>query len=367
MFTNQNNHKKENYFMNIALNEAMKHLGNTKTNPSVGCVITKNNNIINISKTSLNGRPHAEFNALSNSKIDLRNSNLYVTLEPCSHYGITPPCVKLIIKRKIKRVFFSVNDPDIRSYNKSENLLKKKGIIVKKGILKNKVVNFYKSYFKYKNESLPFLTCKLAVSKDFYTINKKGRWITNKYSRGRVHLIRSNHDCIITSSNTVNTDNPRLTCRINGMKTMSPSRIILDNKLKVNINSKIIKEAKFYKTFIFYNKENKRKIQLLKKMNVRLHKISLDRSNNLNLELVLLKAKKLGFSRILLESGVKLSVNFLRHKLVDELKLFISNKNLNFNGAKSIKSYLSGLLKNKKGTNEKVNLFGEKLISYELN
>ena len=105
MSTNQNKKKRNNYFMSLALKQAMINLGNTKENPSVGCIITKNNSLISAGHTSLNGRPHAEYNAIKNSKKKLTNSILYVTLEPCTHYGKTPPCVKKIIKSKIKKVY----------------------------------------------------------------------------------------------------------------------------------------------------------------------------------------------------------------------------------------------------------------------
>ena len=122
--------------MSLALAQAKNVLGNTKENPAVGCVITKNNRLISAGFTSRNGRPHAEQNAVNFSKINLSNSQLYVTMEPCSHYGKTPPCVKLIIKKKIKKVFFSVKDPDPRSFNKCKNVLKKNNIFVYNGILK---------------------------------------------------------------------------------------------------------------------------------------------------------------------------------------------------------------------------------------
>ena len=111
--------------MNLALQQAHKSLGNTKSNPAVGCIITKNNHVISAGYTSIYGRPHAEYNAINLSKTNLKDADLYVTLEPCSHYGKTPPCVQTIINKKIKRVFFSVKDPDTRSYNKSFKLFKK--------------------------------------------------------------------------------------------------------------------------------------------------------------------------------------------------------------------------------------------------
>ena len=353
--------------MNLALQEARKILGNTKENPAVGCVLVKNNIIISAGYTSINGRPHAEQNAINFSKQSVKNSHLYVTLEPCSHYGKTPPCVNAIIRNKVKKVFFSVKDPDYRSYDKSTQLLRNKGISVSVGLLSKKIELFYKSYFKSKKTFLPYVTCKLAISRDFFTINKsKKKWITNRFSRGRVHLMRSNHDCVITSSNTAIKDNPRLSCRINGLESRSPSKIILDNKLKIKINSNIVKEAKIYNTIIFYNKSNKKKINLLKKMNIKIYKIPLNDEGNIDLVKSLKKAKKLGFSRIFLESGVNLVKGFLENNLVDDLKIFISNHSLNAKGDSNIKNYLKNYLKNKKKIVERVNLMGDKLITYKL-
>jgi len=366
MFTNRNNNSDHSFYMRLALQQAKKTLGNTKENPAVGCVITKKGQLISAGCTSVNGRPHAEQNAVDFCKINLSNSNLYVTLEPCSHHGKTPPCVQLIINNKIKKVFFSIKDPDIRSFNKCSKELKKKGTYIKNGICSSEIKNFYRSYYKFKKDILPFVTCKLAISKDFYTINKKKRWITNKYSRARVQLMRSYHDCIITSSQTIIKDNPMLTCRINGLNNRSPSRIILDNKLRIPSNSIILKESSVYRTIIFYNKFNEKKIKLLKRLKIKIYKISLNENGDLDLRKALIKAKNLGFSRIFLESGIKLTNSFLKANLVDDFKLFISNEKIGKFGLGSIKKYYQRYVKNKKFTNEQVNLFGEKLISYKI-
>ena len=142
MFTNRNKYQNHIYYMRLALQQATRSLGNTKENPAVGCVIVKNNHLISAAYTSVNGRPHAEQNAINFSKINSRNSELYVTLEPCSHYGQTPPCVKSIIKNQIKKVFFAINDPDPRSFRKCSSTLRKKGVVVSNYILKNKI-NFF--------------------------------------------------------------------------------------------------------------------------------------------------------------------------------------------------------------------------------
>jgi len=366
MSINQNKSLDHRFFMKLALNQATKNLGNTKDNPSVGCVITKNNSLISVGSTSVNGRPHAEFNAIKSSRSILKGSNLYVTLEPCSHYGKTPPCINKIIKSKIKNVFFSIKDPDLRSYDKSSKKLKRNNIGVYKGINSNEIKHFYRSYFKSKKKGLPFVTCKLATSKDFYIVNKRKRNITNHFSRSRVHLMRSTHDCIMTSSRTIINDNSRLTCRIEGLVDTSPVRILLDNNLKISIKSIVIREAKYFPTIIFYNFANNRKIKILKNSGIKLYKIPLDKNLNLDLTSSLIKAKKLGFNRIFLECGYKLTVNFLKNNLVDDFKLFLSNEKLGKNGKFNIKNELKYFLRNKKGINEKINLFGDSLISYKL-
>ena len=365
MFTNQNKITYDNFFMDLALMHAGKNLGNTKSNPSVGCVVVKNNCVISAGNTGINGTPHAEVVALTKSPI-IKNCNLYVTLEPCSHYGKTPPCVNEIIKRKIKKVFFSVYDPDSRAFNKSKDFFKRKGIKVNNGINNKKVKNFYRSYFLYKIRKKPFVTLKLAISKDFKTINKKKKWITNFYSRSRVHLMRSMHDCIITSSRTIIKDNPLLDCRIDGLESSSPDIAILDKNLVIPLKSRVINTYRNNSIIIFYNKNDIKKIKLLKKKKVRLIKIPLNANNQLNLENILEKIYKRGLSRVFLECGERLASSFLRENLVDDFKIFISKYKIGKKGSGSIKKYFMTFLKNKKSSLEKVNLYGEKLISYKI-
>ena len=221
--------------LELAFELAKINLGSTKENPSVGCVVEKNGSIISSGHTSLNGRPHAEFNAL-NKNINFKNANLYTTLEPCTHYGLTPPCINIIIKKKIKKVFFSLIDPDTRTKDKAKFKLNQKNIIVKKGILKNITKDLYKSYFLKKKKLLPIIDAKIAISKDYFTINKKNKWITNKLSHIRAHLIRSWYDCIISTSRSINSDNSLLNCRIRGLEKKSPSLVIFDRNLILKKN-----------------------------------------------------------------------------------------------------------------------------------
>ena len=165
--------------MTLALNLARARQGLTGDNPSVGCVIVKNDNIISIGQTGYNGRPHAEYSAIKNSNENLKGAKLYVTLEPCNHYGKTPPCTKEIIKNKIIEVLYSIEDIDKRVKSKSFKILQRKNIIVKKGLLKNYVGDFYKSYFYNRKNKIPYVTGKIAISKNNLIYSKDNKKITN--------------------------------------------------------------------------------------------------------------------------------------------------------------------------------------------
>ena len=351
--------------MKLALMSAAKNVGSTNENPSVGCVVVKDNCVISSSCTNIGGRPHAEYIALNNSN-NTNNSDLYVTLEPCSHYGKTVPCVNEIIKKKVRNVYYSIKDPDKRSHNKCKSILKKKNIRVNSGILSSEVSNFYKSYLNYKSNNLPFVTAKLAISKDFFSGHRNKKWITNKYSRAKVHLMRSRHDCILSSSKTVISDNPSFNCRIKGLENKSPTRIILDKNLELPFASKIIKTVKKYPLIVFYNKNKVLKINKLKRLKVKLIRLKLNNKKEFDLHDVLKQIKNMGFSRIFLESGINLMTIFLKKKLINNFELFISSKKIGKAGFNNFKKSMTVYLKNKKNELNCVNLFGDKFLSYKI-
>ena len=250
--------RKDTFYMSLALNLARQRKGLTGSNPSVGCIIVKNDQIISYGQTGIYGYPHAEQNAIKNCKRNLIDSSIYVSLEPCSHYGKTPPCTNQIIKSKIKKVYFSINDVDFRSSDKAKKILNKKKIIVRKFLLKKQALKFYKNYFFSKKKDLPYVVGKIACSKDNY-INTKNKIITNEESRKVSHLLRYKNQGILITSKTLNSDNSRLTCRINGLEKFSPKRFILDKFLKTNKKSYIVNSAKNINTYFFYTKGNKKK------------------------------------------------------------------------------------------------------------
>ena len=233
---------KDKNYMKLALNLASARKGLTGENPSVGCLIVKNDKIISIGQTGFDGRPHAEHNAIKNSLEKLKGSKMYVTLEPCNHYGKTPPCTNSIIKSGISEIIYGMDDIDKKVKGKSFKILSNKKIKVKKGLLKKEAKNLYDSYIVNRNRKLPYVTGKITVSKNSLIYSKGTKRITDKSSDKLTHYLRYKNDSIIISSKTLNTDNPKLNCRLQGFEKFSPKRIILDFFLYLLFN--ILKDVK---------------------------------------------------------------------------------------------------------------------------
>ena len=354
MKTNHNN------FLNLAFNLAKINLGKTKSNPSVGCVVVKKDSVISSGYTSINGRPHAEFNAL-NKKINFEGSDLYVTMEPCTHYGLTPPCTDLIIKKGIKRVFFSFNDVDKRTAKQSKSKLKRIKIKVFKK-KNNNFPDFYNGYFLFKNGTLPFLDAKIATSKDYLTINKNKKWITNLLSRNRAHLIRSEYDVIMSTAKTINEDNSLLNCRLKGFDNSKPDLVIIDINLKLKKNLDIFKKNK-RKIFIVTSILKGNKINYFKKKGIRIIPIKLLKQKKDFIKLFKI-LKNFGFNRILVESGLIFLNKLVENKFINNLYLFKSSEMLKKNGKNNTSS---NILKTFKLSNKiKVNLDNDKLYKVKI-
>ena len=339
--------KSDKKFMDLAISLAEDRVGLTGSNPSVGCVIVNKSQIISVGQTGIGGTPHAETVAIKSAKKeDLRGSSMYVTLEPCNHYGRTPPCTKQIIKNKIGRVFFGVNDVDVRTSGKTTQIL-----------------NLYKSYFFLNKYDYPFVTGKIACTKDYY-IKTNRKYISNPHSLNFSHLLRYKNQGILVSSKTVNSDNPQLNCRLNGLLKYSPTRFVLDKNLDISLKSKLVKNSKKIKTYIFYNKSNS-KLKKLKKMGIKFIYTNLTQNNNLDLIHVLKKIKKLNVYYLLVEGGIELTNYFIQKKLFNEFFLLKSENNIN-NKKKFIKYKFKNRILNIFSNKEAINTYlGEdKIIKY---
>ncbi len=355
MKVNQNN------FIKLSYNLAKINLGKTKLNPSVGCVVVKDNSVLSSGVTSLNGRPHAEYNALKSNQ-NLKGSDLYVSMEPCTHYGITPPCINIIEKKKIKRVFFSSYDVDDRTARKSLPKLKSKNIKVFKIYCKDHI-NFYQSYNQIKKRLIPLVDAKIAISKDYYTIHKKSYWITNPLSRRRAHLIRSEYEAIISTSKSINKDNSRLNCRIKGFNQQKPDLIIVDLKMRLKKNLKIFKDNNSRKIFIITKNRKYKKDPFFKKKNIKI--IYTDSfTTKKDFVSLLKKFRKYGHQRILLECGLTFLNTFIKNKLISNLYIFRSSSNLRKKGKNNASLNIIKKIKFKNKIN--VNLNGDSLYKEKI-
>ena len=348
-----------NFYSNLAFNLAEKNLGKTNKNPSVGCIIVKNHSVISSAVTSINGRPHAEFNAL-NKKLNFKNADMYVTLEPCTHFGLTPPCTNIIKKKKIKNVFYVFDDPDLRTYRNAKKVLNR---VKRLNKIESKYRDFYKSYFLNKKDKFPLIDAKIATSKDFFTINKKSKWITNFRSRQVAHFIRSKYDCIVSTSETINKDNSLLNCRIKGFHYNKPDLIIIDRNLKLRKKLKLFDISDKRKTYIFTSSNNERKILFFKKKKIKIIKID-ELTSRKDFNNLFKTIFKIGKGRILVESGLMFLNELIKFRFINDLYLFQSNKFLKEQGYNNSNNKLIKNFKFKKKI--KVNLENDKLFKIRI-
>ena len=288
--------------MDIALHLARKGAGKVNPNPLVGAVIVNDGKIIGKGYHESYGKAHAEINAFKDAETELiEGSTMYVTLEPCSHYGKTPPCVDQIIENRIKRVVIGMVDPNPLVSGKGVKKLQEAGIDVTVGILEDKCKKLNEVFIKYITKKKPFVVLKTAMSLDgkISTTSGESKWITDKEARENVHILRNELTAIMIGIDTVIIDNPELTCRIpNGR---NPIRIVVDSNLRIPYDSKILQTAKKFKTIIATTeKARKEKIHKLKDLGI--------------------------IDSILLEGGSTLNYSALESGIVDKILVYIAPK-----------------------------------------
>ena len=276
-------------------------------NPMVGCVITHNNKIIAKDYHRQYGKEHAEINALNQINHKADKCKLYVTLEPCTHHGKTPPCVEAIINSGIKKVFVAMLDPNPLVSGRSVELLRNNGIEVKVGLKENDANELNRGFIKRMKIGTPFVTSKIAMSLDGRIAMKSGesKWITSKASRDDVQLLRSQNQAILTGSGTILSDNPMLTVR-NKKLDSSPLRVVIDsNNLVTDTSLNIFSSGP--DTLIF-NQSNSNTLD----------------NGKIDLELALNKLGELGINNVLLEAGSGLNSAMIDAELIDEFIIYIA-------------------------------------------
>jgi diaminohydroxyphosphoribosylaminopyrimidine deaminase/5-amino-6-(5-phosphoribosylamino)uracil reductase len=325
-------------FMKAALALAKKGLGCVAPNPAIGCIIVKDNKIIGRGFHKKFGGPHAEINALADCKkkgFSPAGATMYVTLEPCCHFGKTPPCTNAIIKAGIKKVVAAVKDPTRKVAGKGFKILKKAGIEVVTGICKDEAERLNAGFFKSARTNKPWVIVKWAQSKDGFLSRGDGkRWLTNAASRKDVHKIRRGVQAILVGINTVLADDPLLTARPAGLSPLI--RAVLDSDLKLPENSKLVKTATQSPVCVFTAVNKKRKLKAVEIIKVKKYK------GRINLNAMLTELGKRGVQMLLVEGGREVITAFLKQKLADEVIIYTSNEKLAKNG----KTASSQIMKN---------------------
>ncbi len=318
---------KEQY-MEIAINMAKRGIGLTLTNPVVGAVLVKNCKIIGKGYHKNFGMNHAEVEAIDHSNKRCKGSTLFVSLEPCNHFGKTSSCSEYIIKNGISNVIFAIKDPNMIVRENGELFLKNRGIKVSYGICKKKSFFLNESFIKYSRRKIPFIILKCASTLDgriaTYTGNSK--WISNKKSREYLHKIRHEVDAILVGIKTVIKDNPKLTTRILNLKGIDSVKVVLDTNLSINSSSKIISENSCKKVYIFTKKE----INIKKKKQIENSNVNIVETDCIKKKLIIKKIFKklgmIGINFLLIEGGAKILGSSLESNLPDKVLFFFSPK-----------------------------------------
>ena len=313
-------------FMALALRLAERGLGRTWPNPAVGCVVVKDGRVVGRGWTQPGGRPHAEVEALGRAGARALGATAYVSLEPCAHYGRTPPCTMALIHAGVRRVVAATLCPDRRVDGKGIAQLRQAGIEVDLGLMGAEAAALNAGFFLKERARRPLVTLKLATSLDGRIATRTGasRWITGEAARARGHWLRATHDALMIGSGTALADDPALTCRLPGLEARSPVRVVLDGRLRLPATSRLAATAGEPATWLFTRRTAgpPERVEALAAQGVELIEVGIARGEGLDLAEVLAALAARGITRLLVEGGATLAASLLRRRLVDRLAWF---------------------------------------------
>lgn len=316
----------EEHYMQMALELAEKARGRTSPNPMVGAVVVKGGKVVGTGYHHQAGTPHAEVHALQDAGEESEGADLYVTLEPCNHWGRTPPCTEAIIKAGIKRVFVAMQDPNPLVSGKGNQRLRDQGLEVWEGILESQARRLNEVFCKCISTNKPFIALKTALTLDGKIATETGQsqWITAEAARLHGHSLRNTYDAILVGIGTVIADNPSLTCRLPNGEGRDPVRVIIDSKLSITATAQVLSLASPAPTIIATTaKASPEKIkQLEKKAQI----ILVNDDANVSLAELLPLLYQKGISSILVEGGGQINGSFLRENLVDKYYFYLAPK-----------------------------------------
>lgn len=326
-------------YMRLAMQLAGNAIGRTSPNPLVGAVIVKDNRVVGCGWHRKAGTPHAEVHALNQAGELAQGADVYVTLEPCAHYGKTPPCAKALVEAKVKNVYGGLLDVNPKVAGKGFKILEDAGIHVEYGFLQDELRKQNEVFFKWIEHKKPFVVLKAAMTLDgkIATATGQSKWITNETSRAYGYKLRDIYDGIMVGINTVIEDNPMLTARVNGGK--NPIRIVVDSSLKIDINANVVQDKSAKTIVATTDKADKDKILKLQAQNVDVIVVDKDENDKVDIEKLLNILGQQNICSILVEGGATLSGSFVAKKLVDKVYFFIAPKII---GGKEAKTSVAG-------------------------
>ena len=312
----------DHWAMRTALALARRGLGTVWPNPAVGCVIVSNARVVGRGWTQPGGRPHGETEALRRAGEAARGASAFVSLEPCCHWGRTPPCVDALIKAGVRRVVVALDDPDPRVAGEGLRRLRDAGLAVETGLCAEEAAEVNAGFLSRLRLGRPLVTLKLGTSLDgrIATASGESQWITGPPARERAHAMRASHDAIMVGTGTVVADNPQLTCRLPGLSQRSPVRVVIDRHLRVPQTARLIAEARCVPTWVLAlrSADPVRRAAFLDS-GVTLIDVASDAEGQIDLAAALAVLGERGVTRLLVEGGAKLAASLFRAGLVDRL------------------------------------------------
>lgn len=311
--------------MRAALTLAHRGLGRVAPNPAVGCVLAKDGRVVGRGWTQPGGRPHAETEALGRAGDRARGATAYVSLEPCSHHGETPPCVEALIAAGIARCVVALTDPDRRVAGRGLERLREAGVEVTEGELAGEAAEVNAGFLMRLREGRPLVTLKLATTLDGRIATSAGesRWITGEAARAHGHQLRATHDAVMVGGGTALADDPRLDVRLPGLEDRAPLRVVLDGGLRLPASHDLVARAGSQPTLLFTRSGHPPdRRRALEDEGVKVLEVETEGEDLLPVADVLQALGRRGATRLLVEGGGRLAASLFRAELVDRLVWF---------------------------------------------
>ncbi len=310
-------------FMRVALREAAKGLGRTSPNPAVGAVLVRNGRVLARGHHARAGGPHAEVVALRSAGARARGADLYTTLEPCDHYGRTPPCSVALLEAGVRRVFVGSADPNPLVNGRGIARLRSEGVQVVEGVLGRRCDALNAHWFRYIRDKRPYVTLKAAVTLDGRIATRTGdaRWISGEAARLWVHRLRDRVDAVLVGAGTARADDPALTARLPRGRGRDPLRVVLDTKLSLPAGLKLFRERSPAPTIVAHASARTRRLG----PNVELLRCRRGKGG-VDLRDLLAKLAGRGITHLLVEGGARVHARFLEEGLVDRVAVFVAPK-----------------------------------------